>query len=191
MLPMSPVERAPRIEEVYHALQPVFVAGLSSDGLPLDVAEDIVQEVFADIVARNAWPAIRNHRSYLANAVRRSALRYWRDSERRERLVRKIRALTACPVLRAPDVLEQQRIRYEISDIMNRLPGQQRAVCTLLMEGYSVGEISVRLDLAGSTVRRHRQLARKSLRTHLEDYPILRSFLEGNSMPPPASVTRD
>lgn len=167
-----------RLEDAYKAWRPGLLARLCEMGVSEDLAVDIVQEVFTDVLARGFWTDVRCHRSYLTGAVVQAARRHWRDRQRRDRRHSQVRQEWTNAAQRTYDVAEQAEVRRALSALMSRLPDRQRTVCALLMEGYDTGEIAARLGVARGTVRRHRQLARDALLGYLPEYPVLRSLLE-------------
>lgn len=118
----------------------------------LQVAEDLVHELFADIFAKNE--IIENAESYLFSALKNRILNYWRHEE-------VVRTYESKVMLEAPDMITPHH-SIELRDIMNNvqahvksLSPRCRKVFNLKREEYSNKEIATELDISLKTVEAH------------------------------------
>jgi RNA polymerase sigma factor (sigma-70 family) len=130
--------------------------------------EDLAQE--AMVIALTKWPKVASRsRGERFAYVKTTMVRLGLRELRRERSLRQ-----RLPQLWNPG--EEQFVESwvrdlgetaEVLDLVDRLPGRQRVVLALLLDGHSVQEVADIMEVSPSTVRSHLQGARVTLRPAL------------------------
>lgn len=152
----------PEFDVIFDANYQRLVRALTLVAGDAETAADAVQEAF--VKAHLRWRRISRYDDPVG-WVRRVAINQLRDDHRRRG--RKQRALTRLAsrettVSMPPELDEFDRLLAE-------LPRQQRATTALFyVDGLSIAEIAVALDIAEGSVKSHLHDARKRLRPVLE-----------------------
>ena len=127
-----------------------------------ETAADAVQEAF--VKAHMRWRRI-GHYDDPVGWVRRVAINHLRDDQRRRG--RKQRALSK--LARREETVAMPPELDEFDRLLAELPKQQRATTALFyVDGLTIAEIAVALDIAEGSVKSHLHDARKRLRPVLE-----------------------
>ena len=156
------VTKDDHVREVYDASYRRLVVQLFALTGDLADAEDAVQEAF--VKAHLKWRKIGGYDDPIG-WVRRVAINHIRDGQRRH--ARKTRALgrLASRERHTTDPVEPD----EFGRLLAALPTQQRAATALFyVDGLSIAEIAVALDIAEGSVKSHLHDARRRLRPILE-----------------------
>lgn len=140
---------------------------------PEDDVDDLVQDVFTRIVARNDGDRIANLGSY----VMRTASSVLADRARRRGARRAEFHVSFDPAADGEDLLDPERIMAGKQDLnlaiaaLLSLPEQTRTIFLLKrIEGYRHGEIAEYLGVSLSTVEKHMLKAIRHLGTELEKH---------------------
>lgn len=146
-----------------------FASSLISD---INISEDVVQEVFADIWKRRDSLVLRKDiENYLFVAVRNNCFARLKKNKPLRLDIKDHGEDLFSDENTEEHLGEKQRSR--ILEIVNTLPEQRRAVLKLIVwEGYSYAEVAEKLGLSKNTVKSHLKLAYKELRSKLNTSEI-------------------
>lgn len=145
-----------------------------------EVAEELVQEVFADIWQKRSTLSIRNSfAAYVFTAAKYSVLDYIRSQKVKDRYVSEMLLTAGANEI---NLTEQQTELDELDHHLNKnieeLPEKCRAVFKLSrFENYSVNEIATELNISPNTVKYHIAYALKALRFNLRHFCVLILFI--------------
>ena len=150
-------------DDLFRAHYDRLVRSLTVVGGDREQAADAVQEAF--VKAHVRWRRIGRYDDPIG-WVRRVAINNLRDDHRRAGRKRGALARLAA---RTP-IAEQPAEPDELGRLLARLPRQQRIATALYyVDGMSVAEIAITLELAEGTVKSHLHDARARLRAVLDD----------------------
>lgn len=135
-----------------------------------DVAEDIVQEVFASIWEREL--EIKSESTihiYLYNGVRNRAINYLDHQQVEKTYLQRKKAENPEYDIHAGDeeLLMMESLYDRIFECIDQLSEKQRQVMLMMLEGKKVGYIAKALQLSTATVKTHRKRALETLRNKL------------------------
>jgi RNA polymerase sigma-70 factor (ECF subfamily) len=145
-----------------------------------EVAEELVQEVFADIWQKRSTLSIRNSfAAYVFTAAKYSVLDYIRSQKVKDRYVSEMLLTVGANEI---NLTEQQTELDELDHHLNKnieeLPEKCRIVFKLSrFENYSVNEIAIELNISPNTVKYHIAYALKALRLNLRHFCVLIFFI--------------
>ena len=132
-----------------------------------DIAEDIVQDVFASLWEENRiFPSQANFRSFLYISIRNAAFDYLRHQNVESRYIEE--ALTANRFLSDDSFQEEEVFRLLFKQI-DLLPERCREIFLLHLEGYDNDAIAKKLSLSIETVKTQKKRAMKTLRNNLKE----------------------
>lgn len=132
-----------------------------------DIAEDIVQDVFASLWEENRiFPSQANFRSFLYISIRNAAFDYLRHQNVESRYIEE--ALTANRFLSDDSFLKEEVFRLLFKQI-DLLPERCREIFLLHLEGYDNDAIAKKLSLSIETVKTQKKRAMKTLRNNLKE----------------------
>jgi RNA polymerase sigma-70 factor (ECF subfamily) len=131
-------------------------------------AQDVLQEVFRRLAARDQWPDdVRSERAFLLTMTHRAVLDEVRSRKRREQRHETLAGSTVDLFASTPDP-DEAAFRNALSTAMMELPEPQRVVAHLkLWEGWTFEEIGELLGITGNTAASRHRCALEKLRTHL------------------------
>ena len=132
-----------------------------------DIAEDIVQDVFASLWEENRiFPSQANFRSFLYISIRNAAFDYLRHQNVESRYIEE--ALTANRFLSDGSFQKEEVFRLLFKQI-DLLPERCREIFLLHLEGYDNDAIAKKLSLSIETVKTQKKRAMKTLRNNLKE----------------------
>lgn len=121
-------------------------------GVPHAQVDDVVQEAFITAERRAADISAGSERRFLVNTTIKLSANCRRRQSTRERGLAPLALLTEPPP-DAEQLLADKQLRCALEQLLDELPGDQRAVFVLYeIEGFSVPEIADLLELAVGTV---------------------------------------
>lgn len=132
-----------------------------------DIAEDIVQDVFASLWEENRiFPSQANFRSFLYIPIRNAAFDYLRHQNVESRYIEE--ALTANRFL-SDDSFQKEEVFRLLFKQIDLLPERCREIFLLHLEGYDNDAIAKKLSLSIETVKTQKKRAMKTLRNNLKE----------------------
>ena len=132
-----------------------------------DIAEDIVQDVFASLWEENRiFPSQANFRSFLYISIRNAAFDYLRHQNVESRYIEE--ALTANRFL-SDDSFQKEEVFRLLFKKIDLLPERCREIFLLHLEGYDNDAIAKKLSLSIETVKTQKKRAMKTLRNNLKE----------------------
>ena len=132
-----------------------------------DIAEDIVQDVFASLWEENRiFPSQANFRSFLYISIRNAAFDYLRHQNVESRYIEE--ALTANRFL-SDDSFQKEEVFRLLFKQIDLLPERCREIFLLHLEGYDNDAIAKKLSLSIETVKTQKKRAMKTLRKNLKE----------------------
>ena len=132
-----------------------------------DIAEDIVQDVFASLWEENRiFPSQANFRSFLHISIRNAAFDYLRHQNVESRYIEE--ALTANRFL-SDDSFQKEEVFRLLFKQIDLLPERCREIFLLHLEGYDNDAIAKKLSLSIETVKTQKKRAMKTLRNNLKE----------------------
>ena len=132
-----------------------------------DIAEDIVQDVFASLWEENRiFPSQANFRSFLYISIRNAAFDYLRHQNVESRYIEA--ALTANRFL-SDDSFQKEEVFRLLFKQIDLLPERCREIFLLHLEGYDNDAIAKKLSLSIETVKTQKKRAMKTLRNNLKE----------------------
>lgn len=132
-----------------------------------DIAEDIVQDVFASLWEENRiFPSQANFRSFLYISIRNATFDYLRHQNVESRYIEE--ALTANRFL-SDDSFQKEEVFRLLFKQIDLLPERCREIFLLHLEGYDNDAIAKKLSLSIETVKTQKKRAMKTLRNNLKE----------------------
>jgi RNA polymerase sigma-70 factor (ECF subfamily) len=135
-----------------------------------EIAEELVQDVFADIWQKRSSLHLRNNlSSYLCTAIKYAVLDHIRAQKTKDKYVAEMlkSSENASPSLEQNLYVDE--LDYHLNKSIDALPEKCREVFTLSRyENYSVREIAEKLDISPETAKYHIAHALKKLRVNLK-----------------------
>lgn len=138
----------------------------------MELSQDIVQEVFADMWKRKDSLILRKDiENYLFISVRNNCFTRLKKNKLVSLDINEYSEDVANDEPYKELIGEKERVK--ILSIVNSLPEQRCAVLKLIVwEGYSYAEVAEKLDVSKNTVKSHLKLAYKELRNKLNTSEI-------------------
>ena len=163
-------------EQEFHNIFKEYYAALCSFAFQYmedaDMSADIVQDVFAKLwQIRDDFFYLHQVKAFLYTAVRNHALNELEHSKVAHEYEQKIIAKKADAFFRDA-IVEEETFRI-LSEAIEKLPTQMRAIMQLALEGKKNTEIAERLNVSPETVHTLKKVAYKKLRAFLTDYCYL------------------
>lgn len=148
------------LEERLERLRPQLKRVLRSYDVPLEDAEDVLQEAFLDALRK--WDTIRYKDAWLLGALRCKCSNYWK--KRRSRIIQAV-DLSVLEDLSRPQAPEQEHreVVLDLRTLTRGLGERHRAALWLRFGvGLSAGEVARRLGYCPASIRKltGRSLAR-------------------------------
>jgi len=146
-------------EELYGELRPLLLRYAAKRfGIPEEIAEELVQDVFVSYVSRHA--AVNDARAWLIGAVSHACRHYRRKNERHAPW----EEADAARLTTQPDEL----LRTTVRDALARLEARDARMLWLrLAEGYTVPELARKLGLSRSRTEKLLRRAQQRLEEKL------------------------
>lgn len=140
-----------------------------------EIAEDMVQDVFADLWTQRATLQVHGGLTSYLQAMLKYKIIYWTSQQAREE------ALQTHLFERMEEMedtilgaLEVAALEQTIAEVVSTFPENMRKIFLLRMQDYTVAEIAVALQLADQTIRNNHTEALRRLKNKLiETYPHL------------------
>ena len=151
----------------------------------LDIAREIVQEVFANLWEKRETIEIdRSPKSYLGKAVRNRCLNYLRDNKKFDAGMLEIEDLGDDHVYEEHDQLVEDELKMKIDDAVNDLPDKCRQIfIRSKLENKKYQEIADEMKISVKTVEAQMSKALRIMRDKLSEYIgvliLIIAFLKG------------
>ncbi|WP_418697981.1 RNA polymerase sigma-70 factor [Bacteroides sp.] len=160
-------------EQEFHNIFSKYYATLCSFAFQYmedtDMSADVVQDVFAKLwQIKDDFFYLHQVKAFLYTAVRNRALNELEHSKVAREYEQKVMAKKADDFFH-DTVVEEETFRI-LSDAIEKLPGQMRAIMQLALEGKKNPEIAEQLNVSTETVHTLKKTAYKKLRKYLTDY---------------------
>jgi RNA polymerase sigma-70 factor (family 1) len=135
-----------------------------------EAAEELVQDVFADIWQKRQTLQIRNNlSSYLCTAIKYAVLDHIRSQKTKDSYVAEMMKATESTSPSAEQEINFSELDFHLNKSIDALPEKCREVFTLSrFENYSVREIAEKLNISPETAKYHIAHALKTLRVSLK-----------------------
>ncbi len=135
-----------------------------------EAAEELVQDVFADIWQKRFSLQLRNNlSSYLCTAIKYAVLDYIRAQKTKDKYVAEMIKTSDGASPSIEEGLYVDELDYHLNKSINALPEKCREVFILSrFEDYSVREIAEKLNISPDTAKYHIAHALKKLRINLK-----------------------
>lgn len=139
------------------------------------LAEDMVQDVFADLWAQRTRLNIhRGIANYLYSVLKYKIIHWASQHDRQQQMQAHLLERMEEIEDTILGVLEAGSIKKTISEVIDTFPANMRQIFLLRTEDYSVGEIAAALQLAEQTIKNNHTEALKRLKIKLlDEYPHL------------------
>lgn len=140
------------IEELFATVQPRLRRIFARFRLPVEDAEDILQQSFLDLFYKQQQ--INNPEAWLVGTVKNRCIVYWR---RRRRQLWDAMDGALLELLAEPEASHQQQValRNDLEKVLARLPSRCRNVLMLRYGlGYQSQEVAERLGYQASSIRK-------------------------------------
>ncbi|MEM7480325.1 MAG: sigma-70 family RNA polymerase sigma factor [Acidobacteriota bacterium] len=151
----SPAEHStpePSIEELIGKLQPKLRRILARYRVPVEDAEDLLQQSFLDLVFKRA--TIYNPEAWLLATVRNRSIIYWR--RRRSQICDAV-DISILEMVAKPEVPSQRgaMLRHDLERVLEQLPERCRDLLKLRYGlGYKPAEVAATLGYQPSSIRK-------------------------------------
>jgi RNA polymerase sigma-70 factor (family 1) len=135
-----------------------------------EAAEELVQDVFADIWQKRQTLQIRhNLSSYLCTAIKYAVLDHIRSQKTKDSYVAEMMKAGENTSPSAEQAMDFSELDFHLNKSIDALPEKCREVFTLSrFENYSVREIAEKLNISPETAKYHIAHALKTLRVSLK-----------------------
>lgn len=140
------------LEDLLRRVRPRLKRLLNSSGIPLQDAEDVLQEALLDAIRQ--WETIRNMEAWLIGTLRIKCSKYWR-----RQLTERVLAVDPPQLedLSKPQAPAQERdeVLLDLRSLTRRLTERHRAALWLRFGmGLSTAEVARRLGYCPSSIRK-------------------------------------
>jgi len=160
-----------RVERNFRELKPSLVARLRAGGRSFEEAEDLVQEVYAETLARlPVVSTIRSLPAWINSLVRRRSIDLWRRKQTAaaaghvQVAEEAIREIVAGVGLDPLDTYVREQLSAALNDAIRLLPREQREVIEAqVFGGLTFREIAERTGVSIDTLTARKRYAVKSL----------------------------
>lgn len=155
--------------QLYHKYSPVLYSTILRYVKDEDQADDLLQNVFIKIWEKRADLAqVKSIENWLFILTRNLVLNHLSKLAHDKRLFLTIAANSPVGSFHTQEKIEEREYASVLSEAIGHLPDQQKMVYQLATdEQLSYQEIADRLSLSRLTVKKHLELARKSVRGYL------------------------
>jgi RNA polymerase sigma-70 factor (family 1) len=138
-----------------------------------EIAEELVQDLFAALWHKRAQLSIQNLEHYLLAAISRRVIDYLRAHQVRTAYADYCRWQQAEATAETEETLAAADLTEAFARALLHLPEQSREIVRLSrLEHFSVPEIALRLNLSSKAVEYHLTKALRLLRGHLRDFVV-------------------
>ena len=139
-----------------------------------EVAEELVQDLFATLWTKRAEGHIQHLESYLFSALRYRIINYVKSQRVRDGYALYCRIAQSDATYNTEEQLAQQDLNTALKASLDRLPEKSREVFRLSrLEHHTVPEISGRLHLSEKAIEYHITKSLKLLRGYLQDFLLV------------------
>ena len=139
-----------------------------------EIAEELVQDLFATLWHKRAEQSIQQLEYYLLAAINRRVIGYLRAHQVRAAYADYCRRYQTEASQETEQVLAASDLSEAFAKALLRLPEQSREIFRLSrLEHVPVAEIALRLNLSPKAVEYHLTKSLKLLRVHLRDFTLL------------------
>ncbi len=142
-------------------------------------AENILQDVFLSLwLNRYKLKKCSSARFYMFKIAHNAAISIIREKIKESLFIEELKSMQINSENPAEIDMGNNRLSYNLNEIINELPGRQKEVYTLHnIEGLKYSEISKRLNISINTVENHMARALKAIRLKLKCYNLLILFI--------------
>jgi RNA polymerase sigma-70 factor (family 1) len=138
------------------------------------VAEELVQDLFADLWSRRSTNQIQQLENYLFSAIRYRIINYIKSQKVKSGYELYCRVSTSEADTDTEKLLAHNDLSEALLASLRKLPEKSREIFQLSrLEHYTVPEISKRVSLSEKSVEYHLTKSLKLLRNYLRDYLLL------------------
>lgn len=133
-----------------------------------DQAEDIAQEVFLRLCEKKgAFASEDALRAYMYRTAKNMSINCIRHETVKKRYREKAKPDPSCDQLFLHNYIEQEVSRL-LMQVIDQLPARQKAILVLSLDGIKNQDIAKNLDLSVHTVKSHKAVAYKRIKTYLK-----------------------
>jgi RNA polymerase sigma factor (sigma-70 family) len=148
-LPAAPADTE-TLEELLEAVRPRLKKVLNVCEIPLQDAEDLLQETFLELLRK--WDSVRHKDSWLVGTLRFKCSNYWRNRRAAPVEAFDLPDLDGMAPPRPPDQ-ERAAILHDLRRLVGGLEDRDRAVLYLRFGlGLSTAEVALRLGYRSSSI---------------------------------------
>lgn len=142
-------------------------------------AENILQDVFLNLwLNRCKLKNCSSVRFYIFKIAHNAAISIIREKIKESLFIEELKSMQINSENPVEIDMGNNRLSYNLNEIINELPGRQKEVYTLHnIEGLKYSEISKRLNISINTVENHMARALKAIRLKLKCYNLLILFI--------------
>lgn len=142
-------------------------------------AENILQDVFLNLwLNRCELKNCSSVRFYIFKIAHNAAISIIREKIKESLFIEELKSMQINSENPVEIDMGNNRLSYNLNEIINELPGRQKEVYTLHnIEGLKYSEISKRLNISINTVENHMARALKAIRLKLKCYNLLILFI--------------
>jgi len=132
-------------------------------------ADDLLQNVFVRFWEKRAeLPAIQNIENYLFILARNLVLNHIKRRAIEENVLQVLRSRLTESVNSTDNRIMELEYRRLLQEAIDALPAQQKQVYLMATENaMSYDDIAAQMELSKLTIKKHLELARKSIRAHI------------------------
>ena len=157
-------------KEVYHYAR----RRIDSD----EDSKELVQNLFLELWEKRDRFEIRNIESYLKVCVRNKCIDYIRSKAHQKQYFEHFKMFGERISNSTQESMEYLELSAQIDEALRTLPEKSRMIFRMSkMEGYSVNEISDKVNLSNKAVEYHLTKAMKAVKFSLKDFAVLRNLL--------------
>lgn len=165
-------KRETAFRELYRRFRNYLVVFATRTVKSVDVAEDIVQEVFISIwESEKVWNSYAGFKSFLYDAVQNRCLNHLKHEDVRRRHEEYVQQFGEEDD--EEDRVMREEVYRKIYILAKGLPEKCRRVFELSLEGKKNEEIAVALDISELTVKAHKQNALRYFRERADELILL------------------
>lgn len=153
---------------LYSYFYKVLVSSAYRFTADVSAAEDIVQEVFTSLWEhKRTFPTEAALRAFFYSSVHNSALNWLKHQSVVSQFEKTTARSESDAVMQGVDDVYAEEVYRQLFSAIDALPGRQREVFLLHMEGKSNAEIAEALNMAVETVKTHKKRGMAYLRAHV------------------------
>lgn len=159
-------------DQVYHAFSPALFNAIMVYVKNVHLADEILQIVFIKFwEKREGLGNVRSLEDFLFIMARNTVLNHWKNAVLEHKVLVTLWDHSSHMENDTANGLQEKEYRRVFQDALSQLPTQQYRVYLLATEEeLSYEEIAVELQLSRFTVKKHLELARRFIRSYVNQY---------------------